>query len=173
MSAFVAAEGIIKQSPIPFTIYIYRVIWRNIIVLLHNIVVVAVMFPLFSSFSPILPLAFVAGLVIMVGNLFIISLILALLSTRFRDLPPIMTSVVQILFYVTPVLYETSQLPARLKLIAHYNPFYHIIDVLRRPMIGDLPEAASYGVSIGALLIGGVVAFVLFQRFRARIPYWL
>src|SRR5262245_11790404 len=172
-SAFVASEGIIKQSPIPLTIYIYRVIWRNIIILLHNSVVVAVMYPLMPSFSALSVLALGVGLVIIVANLFVMSLILALLSTRFRDLPPIVTSITQVLFYVTPVLYEPSQLPKRLQVIAHYNPFYHIIDVLRQPMIGALPDPESYAVGIGMFLIGGLVAFLLFRRFRARVAYWL
>jgi ABC-type polysaccharide/polyol phosphate export permease len=174
-SAFVAAEGIIKQSPIPLTIYIYRVLWRNIIILMHNVIVVIVLFPFVRTFSPSLSgiLALAAGLTIVVGNLFVICLILALLSTRFRDLPPIITSLMQVLFYVTPVLYEPSQLPKRLQLIAHYNPFYHVIDVLRRPMIGDLADPESYAVAIGTCVIGGAAAFLLFRRFRARVPYWL
>lgn len=173
MMAFIAAEGIIKQSRIPLTLYIYRVIWRNLIVLIHNAVVVAAMFLWLRSVSVLNPLALIAGLLIIVGNMFVIILPLAILATRFRDLPPIITSLLQVLFYVTPVLYESSQLPPQLRLIAHYNPFYHIIDVLRRPMIGDQPELISYAVAIGTLVIGAGITFLIFRRFRARVPYWL
>jgi ABC-type polysaccharide/polyol phosphate export permease len=173
MSAFTSAEGIIKQSPIPFTIYIYRVIWRNVLVLLHNAIVVAAVFLLFGHFSPWLPVQLLIGIAIVATNLYVICFALAMIATRYRDLPPIVTNLIQILFYVTPILFEPSQLPRSLRLIADFNPLYHLVDVLRAPMIGRWAEFLSYGVAIGCLAISGTVTFVLFRRYRSRIAYWL
>lgn len=172
-TAFISAEGIIKQSSIPLTIYVHRVVWRNLLVLLHNLVVLAIIFPFVRPLTALDPVALAVGLALVVANLSVACLLIAALSTRYRDLPPITASLTQVMFYVTPILYEPSQLPGGMRAIAHYNPLYHLIDVLRRPLTGDTPETASYVVATGMLLAGGLVAFLFFRRFRGRIAYWL
>jgi ABC-type polysaccharide/polyol phosphate export permease len=173
MSAFITAEGIIKQSPIPFSIYIYRVIWRNLIVLLHNAVVVAVIVIGFQRFSLFLPLQLLLGLGLLIGNLFMMTLILAMIATRYRDLPPIVTNGLQVMFYITPILFDPAQLPEKMQIISHYNPFYHLVEVLRRPMIGQWADLLSYEVATGLLIVLGVFTIFLFRRCRSRIAYWL
>jgi ABC-type polysaccharide/polyol phosphate export permease len=70
-------------------------------------------------------------------------------------------------------LYEPNQLPARLRLIAHYNPIYHVIDVFRRPLIGETAAIESYIVATALLVVSSLAAFLFFRRFRGRIAYWL
>jgi homopolymeric O-antigen transport system permease protein len=173
VNAFINADGIIKQSAIPLSIYVYRVLCRNVIVLLHNCIVLAVIYALLLPVSALNPLMLLVGLVLVLGNLFAISMLLATLATRFRDLPPIVTNLTQVLFYVTPILYEPGQLPGKMQLIAHYNPLYHLINVLRRPLIGQTAEAFSYAVNIGMFIVISSAAFLLYRRFRGRIAYWL
>jgi ABC-type polysaccharide/polyol phosphate export permease len=172
-TAFTMAEGIIKQSSIPLSIYVYRVVWRNVIVLAHNSVVLAIIFVLMQPVGSIRPLALLAGLALVLANLFAVSVVLATLSTRFRDLPPIVASLTQVMFYITPILYKPSQLPGRMELIAHYNPLFHLIDVLRRPLTGELADPLSYIVSVATLIVVGGTGFILFRRFRGRVAYWL
>ena len=172
-TAFTTVEGIIKQSAIPLSIYVYRVVWRNLIGLAHNCVVLAVIFALTQPLSSLNPLALAVGLGLVLANLFAISLVLALLSTRFRDLPPIVASLTQVMFYVTPILYKPDQLPGKMALIAHYNPLYHLIAVLRAPLTGELAEPLSYVVASGMFLVVGGLGFVLFLLFRGRVAYWL
>ena len=172
-TAFIAAEGIIKQSAIPLSIYLYRLLWRSLLILLHNAAILLVIIPLLRPISSVNPLAVLAGLVLVTGNLFVVALVLATLCTRFRDLPPIVASAVQVTFYVTPILYEPRQLPAQLQIIAHYNPIYHVIDVLRRPLIGEVADPISYFVAVATFLVAGSIALIFFIRFRARVAYWL
>ena len=172
-TVFIAAEGIIKQNAIPLSIHVYRVVWRNLIVLLHNAVVLGVIFLIFRSIYSLSPLLVLLGVFLLVANLTVIVLVLGMVSTRFRDLPPLASNIIQVLFYITPILYQPSQLPASMKIIAYYNPLYHMIEVLRRPLIGEVPPIESYiGASV-SLLLGGAIAFVVFRRFRGRIAYWL
>jgi lipopolysaccharide transport system permease protein len=172
-TVFIAADGIIKQNSIPLSVHVYRVVWRNLIVLLHNAVILAVIFLVFRSVSLLNPFLMLTGIVLLGANLTIIVFVAGLLSTRFRDLPPLMGNILQVLFYITPILFKPTQLPESMKLIAYYNPFYHIIEVLRRPLIGEVPPLESYVGAIASLVIGGALAFGLFQRFRGRIAYWL
>jgi len=172
-TVFIAADGIIKQNAIPLSIHVYRIVWRNLIVLLHNAVILAVILLMFGSISLLNPLLMLTGVILLAANLTIIVFVIGILSTRFRDLPPLMGNILQVLFYITPILFKPTQLPESMKLIAYYNPLYHIIEVLRRPLIGEVPPLASYIGAIVSLLIGGALAFGLFRRFRGRIAYWL
>lgn len=171
--AFIGAEGIIKQCPIPMSIHIHRVIWRNLIVFAHNAVVLIVIFALLGTLPAINPASLLVGLALFCANVFVISLLLAILCTRFRDVQPMVANIVQLLFFVTPILFGPKQLPPQLQAIANWNPVYHLIDVLRRPMIGEAASAASYGASFAMLLIVGGVCGLMFFRFRSRIAYWL
>jgi len=58
-------------------------------------------------------------------------------------------------------------------LISDFNPFYHLVDVLRRPMIGEWADPLSYVVAIGCLIVSGAATLFLFRRCRSRIAYWL
>ncbi len=172
-SAFIGAEGIIKQCSIPLSIHIYRALWRNFIVFAHNAVVVVVVFVALGKIPIINPIALIGGIALVAANLFLVSLVLATLCTRFRDLPPLIASVMQLLFFVTPILFAPAQLPSQLKLIASVNPVYHLIDVMRRPMIGELASLESYVFALGLLAVMSMLAGLVFFRFRPRIAYWL
>lgn len=172
-TVFIAAEGIIKQGSIPLSIHIYRAIWRNLIVLIHNVLVLIILFVLFRPVLSINLLLLPLGIFLLVANLLMTILILGLVSTRFRDIPQMIGSMMQVLFYITPILYEPSQLPTRIRLIALYNPVYHVIEVFREPLIGETPTLINYSVAISSMVIGGTIAFLLFRRFRARIAYWV
>jgi ABC-type polysaccharide/polyol phosphate export permease len=54
----------------------------------------------------------------------------------------------------------------------HLNPLHHCIELVRAPLLGTAPAAASYLVVAGLAVVGWLVTYVVFGRFRARIPYW-
>ena len=171
---FIGGEGIIKQSAMPLSCYVYRAVWRNVIVLLHNVVVLAIVFhaalPIRHLLEYLRDCARAGSAHRQPADRHARA---GIISTRFRDLPPTMTNIMQVLFYITPILYEPSQLPPKRRLIAHYNPFYHVIEVFRRPLIGET-------AAMGKLRRGHPHARArrprrlrLFRRFRGRIAYWL
>jgi ABC-type polysaccharide/polyol phosphate export permease len=94
------------------------------------------------------------------------------LSARFRDVPPIVASFVQVLFFVTPIFWSPDAL-GPYKTIAELNPLFAAIDVVRAPLLNTSFAPHSWEVLIGVSLLGGIVAFGLFARFRSRIAYWI
>lgn len=172
-TVFTAAASLIKQGAMPLSTYIYRVTCRNVIILAHNLVVVLAVVAIFRPITSLSLPAIVAGGVLLVGNLVVVSIVFAILSTRFRDVPPLVASALQVLFYVTPILYEPRLLPGHLHKVADWNPLYHVIDVFRRPLIGESPATTSYATASATLIVGVLVAFLLFRRYRRRIAYWL
>jgi ABC-type polysaccharide/polyol phosphate export permease len=170
--AFTESERIIKQIKVPFSVFVLRVVWRNFIVLMHTIILfipIAIVFRIFPHFTTLLALP---GLAILYLNLVWIGLVMAVLSTRFRDIPQIVTSIMQIAIFATPVMWPVSTLGEN-TLIVDINPLYHWLELVRAPLIGGLPSTSSWVSSIGSAVVGTVVAVLLLRRASRRIVYWL
>ena len=170
--AFTESERIIKQIKVPFSVFVLRVVWRNFIVLMHTIILfipIAIFFSIAPDFTMLLA---IAGLAILYLNLVWLSLIIAVLSTRFRDVSQIVSSVVQIAMFATPVMWEVHNL-RKTPLIADINPLYHWLQLVRGPLIGTPPSILSWVVSLGTAVLGFVLALLLLRRASRRIVYWL
>jgi ABC-type polysaccharide/polyol phosphate export permease len=101
-----------------------------------------------------------------------VCLLLGMFAARFRDIAPIVTSGLQMAFFLTPVIWPADQLGIY-RWMADINPLYAAIDVLRAPLIGVAPAPYSWPFLIGFTVVGCLVTFVLFARFRNRIAYWV
>jgi lipopolysaccharide transport system permease protein len=171
---FIAAEAVIKQLPIPLFVHILRLVWRNVLILGHNMVIFPIVFVLFGRSLNILALAALPGVGLMIANLCWIALILAMISARYRDLPQVVASVLQVFFYLTPIMWMPSSLPAvGGQYILILNPAYHLVEIVRAPLLGEVPTALNWEVSIALLVFGWSVAAILFGRYKTRVAYWL
>jgi ABC-2 type transport system permease protein/lipopolysaccharide transport system permease protein len=101
------------------------------------------------------------------------TILFGMVSARFRDVPPLVGNIIQILMFITPIFWFSSQLGPGAQPIITYNLMYHLVEVMRAPMLGTAPSLLSYGFTIAGAIIGWVVTFDLYARFRRRIPYWL
>ena len=102
-----------------------------------------------------------------------VGLLLGTLCARFRDLPQIIANLVQIAFFVTPVIYRPDAVSGRLWAVTHLNPFASFTALLRDPFLGQAPEATHFVMAAVVALGGFAATFLFFARFRARVVYWL
>src|SRR5262249_46191934 len=105
-------------------------------------------------------------------NLLWSALLAAILCTRYRDLPEIISNVMQVAFYVTPIIWPASLLSDG-QLFLDLNPFYHLIEIVRAPLFGKFPSLENWLASIGMAILGWALALAFFARYRGRIAYWL
>ena len=170
--AFIAAEGFIKQTRVPLTVHAMRVVWRNVLILGHNFVIVVLVSAYFlppwdwGLFT--VPL----GVLMIAVNGIWLSLLLGLLSARFRDIPQIIASLAQLLFFVTPVFWRPEMLATH-RWVTDWNPVFHLIELVRAPLLGNHVPFASWLVVFAVTLAGWLFALAFFVRYRARIAYWL
>ncbi|CEF41385.1 ABC transporter permease [Acetobacter senegalensis] len=168
---FTSAAGLIHSARMPYTLHVLRATVRNWLTVAHNIPVVAVVFLWFHvtpAWSWTLPIA----LVVWVLDSFIATLLLAILGARFRDVPPIVASTMQILFFVTPVLWK----PALMSIGQNWlllDPMFPLMEILRAPLTGDVLKAAIWPAALGWSAGLAVLTFLLFARMRARLAYWV
>ncbi len=103
---------------------------------------------------------------------FAVALLLGAVGARFRDIPPIVASIVQIAFFITPIIWKPQQLGVRAWVLP-YNPFFALIDVVRAPMLGELPSAMTWVMALVYSLVLLGIAWWIFTRARGRVPFWL
>lgn len=172
-TAFTQAEGLIKQGGIPLSLHVFRSIFRNLLIGAHNFTVMLLLYlwqPSLLSWNLFL---LIPGLVLFVVNLAWISMILGILCTRYRDLPPIVANLLQIMFFISPIMYRPDALPRDLVFFVHLNPIYYFIEIVRAPLLGIAPVMGAYVILTVMAVAGLLAAFLLFTRARRRIPYWV
>ncbi|WP_046829459.1 ABC transporter permease [Afipia massiliensis] len=170
--AFVSAEGFIKDVKIPYSTYVFKVLVKHLIMFLHNFVIVLTVLLFFPPRTLATVPMVLPGLIVMLLNLLWIGTALAILCVRFRDIAQIVGSVVQLLFFLTPIMWQVEMLGERREL-AEWNVIYHLIQIVRSPLVGETPNLLSWIVTCGMAVVGGAVALCLFARFRSRISYWI
>lgn len=169
---FKSNGGFIKQVRLPFSLYVYKHLVRQVICLGHNLVIyllVCVFFKLNPGWCVFLVLP---GFLLLVINIYWICFLVAIISVRFRDMIPIINSCVQIAFFVTPISWMPrllDQNPAILK----YNPLAYLLEVVRAPLLGELPSMTSWSVNLGMVLFGCVLSTFVFAVSRSRIVFWV
>lgn len=173
-TVFPSSAGIIRQLPIPLFSHIYRMIIRNVYVLLHNIAVLPIVYICVGKTIGLESLLFLPGFLLLLLNLAWISLILAIVCARFRDLTQIVASFLQVFFYITPIIWMPSLLPARASvMLLEPNPFYHLVSIVRNPLIGLPTSSGNWIFALVMGVIGTFVAVIFFNNYRRRVAYWI
>ena len=169
---FSGAESYIKQVRLPYLLYVFRFIWSRTIILAHDFPIYVVLTAYFGSWPGAVALAAIPAFLLLSVNGALVSVTLGMASARFRDVPRIITSLAQIIFLITPILWTPDMLGPQIWL-AHINPFFHLIEIVRRPLLGSLPPVETVWITLLITALNLALAVAMFSRYRARIAYWI
>ncbi len=170
---FIYSRDYLCSYPGPRSAAVYQVIVKNIIISAHNMILVPFLWILAGWPVNLSILLFIPGLILCLVIMFEIGLVLGLFCARFRDIPMIVQTAVQLLFFVTPVLYHKDQLEGKIGIIIYLNPFASMMEVLRAPLIGEVPDLYNYVFLTLIAVVGLFISIPFYARYRARIVYWL
>ncbi len=171
---FIANEGLIKFLPAPLTLHVYRLIWRQTLFFLHNLVIwllLVIIFPQPLSWTVLLA---IPAFVLLAINGAWISVLSGILATRFRDIPPIIASLTQLIFFMTPIVWSYERLKSNpLAGYIELNPAMHFVEILREPLLGQ-EIVWRHWIVVGAItVVGSAVALVCLRNYRSRVAYWV
>jgi lipopolysaccharide transport system permease protein len=169
---FTTSESYIKQIRLPYSVYVYRSAWSKLIIFAHNFVIYFGVLIYFRIWPGAAGLLAIPALLLLILNGALATAYIGIFSARFRDIPQLISSVVQIIFFVTPIMWK-PELLSRHAYIADLNPFYHLLEIVRAPLLGHVPSLLNY---LAVLLITAInlgLAGLVFTRFRSRIAYWI
>lgn len=171
-AAFVAAENLVRSVKLPYTVHILRVLQRNLIIFVHNLLA----FVPFMLYLRIWPqwewLLAIPGLALIVLAALPTSFLLGTLCARFRDLQQIIASIVQLAFFVTPIFWRPELLGDK-AWIAELNPFHLLLEAVRAPIVEGVPPWTLYAHIGLLLLVLFLVCAPFFARYRRRVAFWV
>lgn len=169
---FLNQAGTIKNNNFPISLYIFQFMLRALIVAAHNVVVLVIALLVFWPDQwpnwQVIP-----GLVLVVVFGMVLSPLVGLAASRYRDIRFMLPHISQLLFFLSPVFWRPEDVPPVRSGILDYNPFYYILTVLRDPIIGKYVPLHVWGVAL-AIVVGGAVTYIVaISAYRRRLPFWI
>lgn len=172
--SFIYAEGIIKQLRIPMIVHVIRTVWKQVATLAHNVLILPFAFLAVLHGVSWTAFVFIPGLLLLTFNLTWMAFLLAMLSARFRDIPQVVSSVMTILYFVSPVMWKPNLIPAgAAHLLLGLNPMYHLLQIVRLPLLGELPTIENWALSLAFAVVGWAGVYFALRKFKTQIAYWV
>jgi homopolymeric O-antigen transport system permease protein len=173
-SLFISGACLLRQMDFEYSVLAYSLVWRNLVIFLHNMIVYLLIFTIYAPEKlSLMAFAAIPGLLVLLANGVWIALLLGTFSMRFRDVQQMIQSIVQIAMFVTPLFWPPDSLEGvRRVLFVGLNPLYHLLEIVRDPLMGNPPRLNSYIAAFIITIAGWIVTFPFFSKFRKRLPYW-
>jgi ABC-type polysaccharide/polyol phosphate export permease len=168
----VGAGNLIKSSQMPIIFHILRMLQRNLIVILHNAIVLAAIWPFVRwSLYPSAVLS-LAGLLLLYLFLVGTSAIIAIICVRYRDVAQLIQVLIQFLFFLTPIIWYPEQIRFG-AVILKFNPVAYMLMIVRDPILGRPVEVQTWAIAIGLSASSLIAGSLMYVRFRRRIAFWV
>lgn len=168
----IAGQSTALSMRFPYLAFAFAHVWRALLLFGHHFILyVLIMVGTLHSPGWAALLALPA-LVLVIANGIWMSLLVGMMCLRRRDLGPAIASGMQILMFVTPVFWPKNLLGANLAFAADFNPFYHLVRIVRDPLLGTVPDPVSWLWVIGTLIVGTAVTIWAYGHYRDRLAYW-
>lgn len=170
--SFASAGSIIHQVRMPLSVLVLRTIYRNIVVSAYNLLVIVVVFTLYKTWPLIKPLEALLGLALLIGNLSWVVTLVAIAGARFGDMIQLITSALNFISILTPIYWKPS-LISKYQIVLDVNPFYHLFQVFREPLLGETPSILNYAITGGGMVVGWVITAIVFNITYKKIVFWV
>jgi ABC-2 type transport system permease protein/lipopolysaccharide transport system permease protein len=169
---FMVSTSTMMSQKLPLSFYVFLMMYRVCINFVAQLITLWVVLLILRLGAP--PAwQLIIGLPITIWSVTMISLVVAFPATRFRDLGQLVTAVLQLLFFITPVIWAPINMSHRQRLMVMYNPFAHLLAIVREPLIGHAPTASDWTWAIAILFASTATAIAVLALYRKRVIFWL
>jgi ABC-type polysaccharide/polyol phosphate export permease len=169
---FIRATNMITAYDLPASMHAFRFVLNQFLNFVHNLIVyVAAVVVTGMVLTPQMLLA-IPGLAILAVAVVGWALLLGCIGARYRDVGPLVGAVTGSLMILTPIFWRKADI-ASAKWLADANPFFHLLEVVREPMLGKAPLLINWVVAgsfAGLSLLAGMLIFVLMRR---NLSHWI
>jgi lipopolysaccharide transport system permease protein len=173
--AFISGEAIIRQLRVPHYLHVVRVVLRSVFTAAHNLVILPLVFLFLTVPQNLTLIAVLPGLMVLLLNLTWVVWLSAMISARFRDMPPIVSSIMTVAFYITPIMWYPKLIEndSLAHLLLGLNPFYHWVQIVRLPILGQWPTVENWSLALLSAGAGWLVTLVVYKKYKNMIAYWV
>ena len=172
-STFTSSEGYLRQLKCPKFGFVIRVVARNLVTLVHNVPILVGVYLFSTDLTATLWAFGVLGFALVCINLCFVGFVVGAIAVRFRDVPMILASCMQVGFFLTPVIWRTDALSPEAAFYISFNPLAVALSLMRDPWLGVVPPVSAYIYACIWTLVSLTVFILVGSRVRDRIVYWL
>lgn len=170
---FISYDGLLKQLPLPYTTFAYFMVSKNVVVFFHHLIILAIVVLYYHVPINLNQLLIIPGLIIVFFTGIWIATLLGLICAKFRDIQQIINSALQLSMFVTPIFWKPGQMGRKGMMLAELNPLYHLVTIIRNPLIGEPTSLSSYVIVISISIVGWLVTIKFFSKNYKKVIFWL
>ncbi|EGS51766.1 ABC-2 type transporter family protein [Vibrio cholerae HC-70A1] len=170
---FVADARVYLNDRQPFMLSVGAHIYRNVLILLHNIPTIFLLVIWSSSANFEFSFMFVISLSLSLFFVLFASYFCAVISTRFRDLIQLIGLLMQLAFFVSPVMWKVSFLPEQYQNYVYINPFASLLELIRNPIIGIDVNPLAFVSLVAWTFIIGMVSYFSYKVLDKKVIFWV
>jgi ABC-type polysaccharide/polyol phosphate export permease len=172
-ATFVKNSSYITSTNFSIDLYVGRTLMKAIINFGHHSILYFIglfFLPMNVGWSALL--AIPAIVLLLISGYWVI-ILFAFLCARFRDVELILRNLLQLAFFVTPVFWDFHRIPSDRAFIVDYNILYYYIEIVRGPLLGDIPPLGHYIIVLVTTVIGYALAYLVYRRMRRQLAYFV
>ena len=165
---------LLKKVPVPKAVFPIATVASGVINLVFALVPLLMI--LVITGHRLTPALLFLPVAILLAALFTLGagLLLSPLSIFFNDIVEMITVILSVLMYLTPIFYPKEIVPPKMRWIVRFNPLRSILEVFRDPIYyGKVPPLSHLTVSCVIVLIALGLGAWAFRKSSDRIPFYI
>jgi ABC-type polysaccharide/polyol phosphate export permease len=170
---FVRNAGYVANSTLSVDLYVGRSIFKTLITFGHHVILyfVGVVFSLVPfGWTSLLA---IPGIILLFVNGFWIVMVLGFICARFRDVELFVRNLMQLAFFVTPIFWNHHQIAANRRFIVEYNLLFYFIEIVRNPLLGEVPPLGHYLTVLAVTIVGFALAYLVHRKMRRQLAFFV
>jgi ABC-2 type transport system permease protein len=174
MNSLKGNAQLLQKLPVPKAVFPLSTVLSGVINLVFALVPLFLI--LLVTRHPLTPAIFFLPISIALAAIFTLGagLLLSPLAVFFSDTIELVTVLLTLLLYLTPIFYPKGIVPERLRWIVRFNPIRSILEVFRDPIYyGKVPPLSHLAVSVTIATIALALGSWVFRRSSDRIPFYV
>jgi len=168
----IGQSNLIQTSRLPLVFHVLRMLAKNTLVFAHNAIVVLAIWLWFRWDITAEVLWAIPGFALLFLTMLGLSLTLAVICVRYRDIPPLVQAVTQFVFFASPIIWYAEQVKVAQAMV-WLNPVTHLLAVVRDPLLGKPIDASSLAAAMGITVVSITIAVTTYRRYRDRVSFWV
>lgn len=172
-TVFAGSSSWIKSSTLPYSVYVYKSIFRAILPFALQMLVAAAVMAYWRMSLNMTALLIFPALLLFVINGVAIQYLMGLIAARFRDVGHLVNTVTRILIFSTPILWVREERSGTIALVADLNPLTHYIEIFRAPLMGAPIRPTSWMIVLALTALVWLMVLIGAARMRRRLPFWV
>ena len=162
----------ILEADIPLTVFVFELLWRNVILFLYSAIVFILVAMIFQLTPELSWLFSVIALLVIIFNALWMAILFAVISARYHDFAEVVGNALRIIFFITPIMWLPG-MEGRFTLMLDANPFYYLIEIFRANLLGN-PLNINAWVAVGVITITGwLLTTSMYLKYKNRIAFWI